>query len=384
MPPIRYAKEQGHYIITCDYLPDNPGHQLADEYYNISTTDTEAVFELAAGLNLDAVVAFGSDVAALPAAFVAEKLGLPGNPYSSVRILTQKDLFRNFLLENDFNVPRHRGFLSFGGMEEYFEQLNAAVVVKPVDASGSKGVSKVTDIKELRAAFDLALPFSKVKRVIVEEFIEKSIQIAGDGFVLNGELVFRCFAKEHFNPHDHPFNPVGESFPLQLPAPVQANIHNDIDRLMHLLNMRGGALNFDVFLDKDQKVFLMEIGPRAGGNFIAELIKYSTGTDLARYAVDVALGLDCSGLSMYQAAQCYAYYTPHSQTEGYLEDIILDESVAGNVVETIMFVKTGDPIKSFENLGCTIGGIIFKFDTADEMIRKMDSMSERVKVRVRQ
>ena len=51
-----YAKEQGHYIITCDYLPDNPGHQLADEYHNISTTDKMAVLKLAERLKVNGIV----------------------------------------------------------------------------------------------------------------------------------------------------------------------------------------------------------------------------------------------------------------------------------------------------------------------------------------
>ncbi|MBQ5658371.1 MAG: hypothetical protein IIV02_02440, partial [Peptococcaceae bacterium] len=37
----------GYYVITCDYLPSNPGHQFAHEYYNVSTTDKEAVLALA-------------------------------------------------------------------------------------------------------------------------------------------------------------------------------------------------------------------------------------------------------------------------------------------------------------------------------------------------
>jgi len=64
IPPIKYAKEQGHYVITCDYLPDNPGHKYADEYHNISTTDKEAVLKLANKLKVDGIVAYASDPAA--------------------------------------------------------------------------------------------------------------------------------------------------------------------------------------------------------------------------------------------------------------------------------------------------------------------------------
>lgn len=57
IPIIREAKQRGIYIITCDYLPNNPGHQLADEYYNISTTDVEKVLQLAKDKQVDFVFA---------------------------------------------------------------------------------------------------------------------------------------------------------------------------------------------------------------------------------------------------------------------------------------------------------------------------------------
>lgn len=44
---IRSAKGMGMYTILCDYLPDNPGQYEVDKYYNVSTTDVEAVYEIA-------------------------------------------------------------------------------------------------------------------------------------------------------------------------------------------------------------------------------------------------------------------------------------------------------------------------------------------------
>ena len=97
IPAIKAAKEMGHYVITCDYLPENPGHKFADEYYNVSTTDKEAVLKLAKELKIDGIVAYASDPAAPTAAYVSENLGIPGNPYESVAMLTEKDKFRDFL-----------------------------------------------------------------------------------------------------------------------------------------------------------------------------------------------------------------------------------------------------------------------------------------------
>ena len=93
---IKKAKKMGYYVISCDYLPSNPGHKYSDEYYNVSTTDKEAVLKLAKDLQVDGVVAYASDPAAPTAAYVCEQLGLPTSPFKSVEILSNKDLFRQF------------------------------------------------------------------------------------------------------------------------------------------------------------------------------------------------------------------------------------------------------------------------------------------------
>ena len=46
VPLIKRAKEMGNYVITVDYIPENPGHNLADEAYYDSTTDLDAVLKL--------------------------------------------------------------------------------------------------------------------------------------------------------------------------------------------------------------------------------------------------------------------------------------------------------------------------------------------------
>ena len=110
IPAIVKAKEKNLYTILCDYLPDNPGQEHADEFHQVSTTDKEAVLSVAKKLKVDYVMAYASDPAAPTAAYVAEKLGLPGSSYASVRVLSEKDLFREMLKKNKFNSPRAISF----------------------------------------------------------------------------------------------------------------------------------------------------------------------------------------------------------------------------------------------------------------------------------
>jgi biotin carboxylase len=383
LAPIKYAKRQGHYTITCDYLPENPGHSLADEYYNISTTDKEAVLDLAKKLNIDGILAFASDPSAPTAAYVAEKLNLPGNPYQSTLILSRKDLFRKFLKEHHFNVPVFESFTSVNDAKAFFEALEKPVMVKPVDSSGSKGVSKVCLVEEIDEAFKYALAYSGIGKVIIEEFIpKKDFQIAGDGFIYNGELVFRCFAQEHFNNEGNPFVPIGESFPLLISEHLQVKVHHEIQRLLTILGMRAGALNFDIIFDKEDNLYLIEIGARGGGNLISEVINYSTGIDLSKFSVDAALNIDCSALGLYEHAKYCSCYMIHTQQPGIFQGVELDPIISNNLLEKHIFVKEGATVRSFQGSNDALGCLILRYDFPEEMLGKMASMNKYVKIRI--
>lgn len=108
---IRAAKSMGCYTVLCDYLPDNPGQYEADKFYPVSTTDVEAVCQVAQSEQVDGILAYASDPAALPAAIVAERLGLPANPARSVEILGLKYRWRQFLQERHLPALRSVLFL---------------------------------------------------------------------------------------------------------------------------------------------------------------------------------------------------------------------------------------------------------------------------------
>jgi biotin carboxylase len=385
LAPILYAKRQGHYVITCDYLPDNPGHQFADAYFNVSTTDKEAVLQLAQQQSIHGIVAFASDPSAPTAAYVANILNLVGNPFESVLLLTRKDLFREFLKKNQFNVPISRTVSSLEEAYNCFSDISKPLMVKPVDSSGSKGVTKVKNIDGLSDAYNKALSFSQVRKVILEEFIErKGYQIAGDGFMQDGKLVFKCFAQEHFNRRGNPFVPVGESFPSQLADTIQNKIHNEIQRLLSLLQMRIGGLNFDILLNHQLEVYLMEIGPRCGGNLISEIIKYVTGIDLAKLVVDSALNFEIEDqwLIPNQPTNYCSSYMLHSLENGFFQGIEFSPTIEKNIIGQVVFVKKGDFVQRFDGSNHTLGYLILKFLSAEEMHTKMETMNERVKLMI--
>lgn len=380
---IETAKRLGFYTVLCDYLDDNPGQFVADKFYLVSTTDKEAVLKVALEEKIDGVIAYASDPAAPTAAFVAEKMGLPTNPYKSVEILCNKDKFREFLKNNGFNTPFAMGFNNYDVVLENFNKFKLPVIIKPVDSSGSKGVQRIDSISELKSSFDKAMSFSKSKTVIIEEFVEKfGYQIAGDGMVIDGKLVFRCFANDHFNPKCvNPFVPISASFPYNMPEEIHQKIHNEIQILITKLKMTSGTYNFDIRIDKDYNVYLMEIAPRDGGNYIPQIINYETGIDLVEYSIRIAMGEKINNISMVKPKGYYSYFAVHSLKDGILDEIDIDENVEkNNIVENHIIAKKGDKIKAFTGANTTLGILIMRFDNQEKMLDMMDNSEKWIKV----
>ena len=382
---IQKAKELGYTTILCDYLPDNPGQYEADVFYQVSTTDKDEVLTVAQKENIDGILAYASDPAAPTAAYVAEKMNLPGSPYKSVKILCNKDLFRNFLAENGFCTPVAKGYDNI--VNAYNDIINSVfklpVIIKPVDSSGSKGVGKVSEISQAKEKLEYAMSFSRNGKIIVEEFVEKfGYQIAGDGLSIDGKLVFRYFANDHFNSKCiNPFVPISASFPYNMPEEIHNKIHNEIQRLLTLLGMKTTTYNFDIRIDKDYNVYLMEIAPRDGGNYIPQIIKYATGVDLVEYSVRAAMGEKIQPPVSKNGDGYWAYYAVHSLKNGILKEIVINSDVLeNNIVENHILKKPGDEIKTFTGANTTLGILLMKFDSMEQMLDMMDNSEKWINV----
>ncbi|MFQ3191361.1 MAG: biotin carboxylase [Paraglaciecola sp.] len=381
IPPIKYALEQGHYVITCDYLPENPGHELAHERHDISTTDQEAVLALSQKLKIDGIVAYASDPAAPTQAYVAEKMGLVGNPYESVLILARKDLFRDFLAKNGFNTPRSESFYDFNKAQEWLSKIGVPTFIKPIDSSGSKGVSNINKHDDLERAFNLALSFSREKKVVVEEAIAREgYQIDSDIFMNDGEIVFWIWGDQHQDIMCHPYAPIAISFPSVLAPNIQIKAKDEIEKILKKLGFKTGAFNVEFVVDSDSEVWVIEIGPRNGGNLIPEVIKCSTGVDLIKYTVDSALGFDCADLVMRPTKGFYSSYMLHALEDGKVKEIWYSDEIKNNIIQDTIYIKSGDEVQKFNGSNHTLGTMIMKFETQEEMLHKMDNMEQYLKV----
>lgn len=381
LPAMQYAKDRGYYTILCDYDPNTLGKAYADEFYPISTVDKQKIAEVAEKTRINGIIAYLSDTAAPTAAFVANKLNLPANPYDSVLTLTKKDLFRRFLSENGFSCPQAKSYKSLLEAKKEICKFTFPLMLKPTDSSGSRGISLIRNPGELETAFKMACAHSKEKTIIMEEFIEMTHthQIGGDIFVIDGKIEFFGFLNCHRNLWN-PFIPVGKSYPLLLDNKKVEIIRNELQRLIHLLKIKSGPFNIEVILGKDEKPYIIEMAPRNGGNLIPNLLEMATGIDTVKLTIETALGNKINILPLFDSDVCYATYALHSQKEGKLVSIHHHKEIRGNIVKQVLFKEKGAIIEPFNGADKTIGFIFLKFHDLEELKNKMENMNQYIDI----
>lgn len=378
LPVIKVAQEEGVRVITCDYIPGNIAHKYSDEFHNVSVLDKEAVLGLARELGIDGIMSFAVDPGVETASYVAEKLGLNfQGSYESVRILQNKDLFRQFLTEHGFRVPHAKGYDHMEDALADTDYFTWPVIVKPVDSAGSKGVARVDTPAELESAIKVAISESHNGRFIIEDFLEKEgFSSDTECFTVDGRLVFCSFSDQRFDEHAlNPYTPSAYSWPPTMPEEAQRELRGELQRLADLLHLRTGIYNVETRLCKDGHPYIMEVSPRGGGNRLAEMLRYACGTDLIRNAVYDALGAPVEEFGDPVYDGWLAEVVLHADTDGKFSRLEISDELqshlGGEILETDLWVAPGDEVKGFNGANNAIGTLVVRFPSQQSLEEAM-------------
>jgi biotin carboxylase len=384
VPVIEAARELQCKIVTCDYLPDNPAHQLADEYRNVSISDREAVLEVAKELEISGILSFAADPGVTTAAYVAEKLGLPFQAdYETTRVLQNKNLFRAFLAEHSFATPWFERVNSVEQAQEVATKLSYPAIVKPTDSAGSKGVRKVEKSEEVVAAVEYALSFSLSGECLIEEFLEKEGDSSdADGFTVDGE--FRCisFSGQMFDADsENPYVPSSYVLPAAMSEDAQSILVSELQRLAELLQLGSGTYNIETRVATNGVPYIMEISPRGGGNRLSEFLEYASGVDLISAAVKAALGLPVENLHMPVYDGVWFQELLRAEVPGRFEGLWFDQEFHENHVKNEqIWIESGDRVEAFTSANFAFGSIFMRFNDRAELDDYLQNPSAHMKI----
>jgi len=375
IPLILAAQKMGFYVITSGNREEDLGHQYSDEYRKADFSDKEKMLELAQELGIDAVCPCCNDFSALSCAYIAEQIGLPGHdPLQTAEILHHKDNYRMFAAANDILSPKAESFSDSINALKSIHKFKFPVIVKPVDLTGGKGVSKINSLSEAKQAVETAFLLSKAKRVVIEEFIEGTNHGLST-FIRDGKVVFYFADNEHYFLNKYMVS--GASTPGDVPKEAIETLVWESEKIASLLKLKDGIFHIQ-FILKDMTPYIIEICRRPPGDLYIDFVKYATGVDYPSYIVKAFAGLSIDDLSH---AAPHGFYTRHcvmTDQTGTVQDVVFEESINNNIIDKFMWWKQGDVIADVTTQ--KFGIVFLKYDSNEDMNKKVLQLNNLIQV----
>lgn len=325
IPLVHRAKEAGWHTIVVSPNGDYPGFSLADEIAYCNIADIDAIVELAKTMQVQAIATDQTDIPVQAIQQVNRELGLPAIHCEDINNFRYKSRMRELCQSAGIKTIPYMVTNDMTEVETFFHKLDGAVIIKPVDSQGSRGVTQVKTIAELRGAYDKAMEYSKEKKVIVEQFIEGQ-EVEVDTVMYHDEIkavligdVFNFETIQIFSAYER-------IYPSQLPTAIQDEIRRVNAQTLKVLGLHTGWTHGEYMVATNGDVYLLEVGARGGGNYIgSDIVKTMIGVSTDEMAFRTAIGDESFYSEVGLTNKCCAYKC-FCLPEGTISKIDIDEA----------------------------------------------------------
>ena len=264
IPLIKRAQELGAYVITTDFNTDyslSPAKLVANEAWDISWSDIDALAEKCLACGIDGVTAGFSEIRVENLIKLCEKLGLPCYVnFDQLAITRDKVLFKNECRK--YGVPTIREYGNINAVDAY------PVIVKPTDRAGSIGVGIAHDKEELESAYATAVEKSLSGGVIIEEYITDAIEMDAHYAIREGEvtlLVTDDIVPAMGNAADNKVVQSAWMYPSKFEESFIEKSDPSIKRMIRGMGIENGTIFFSGFANKAGEFAFFECGFRLWG-----------------------------------------------------------------------------------------------------------------------
>lgn len=285
LPLVKKAKEMGIETHCFAWIDGAVCNEFADFFYPISILDKDLILEKCKEIGIDGITTIATDIAVPTICYIADKLDLISNSWDSALLSTNKLEMRKAFSRAGCSIPKFIEVLTDGFNVEGF---SFPLIVKPVDRSGSRGVSKVDFEKDLGSALKYAAEESFSKSILVEEYIE-GIEVSVECISWNGNHKVLVIT-DKFTSGSPNFVELAHHQPSFLPELIQRNIKDETLKCLDALGIKYGASHSEFKITSDGKIYVIEVGARMGGDFIgSNLVELSTGYDFLKATINIAI-----------------------------------------------------------------------------------------------
>ncbi len=378
LPAIKKAKELGHYVAVADFNPNAVGIPYADEFYNASTIDIEAICKVAEEFKPDGIMTLATDMPMRSIAAATSRLGLPGISMDTAIKSTDKGEMIKAFKEYGVESPWFYIIENVTMLNALLSQLSYPCILKPTDNAGSRGVMLVKSVEELIEAYQYSVSQSRGGLVILEEYMtgpEVSVEV----MVVDGEPHVLQVTDKLTTGAPY-FVEMGHNQPSMLPAEDVEKIKDLACRAVKSVGINCGPSHVEIKLTPTGPK-MVELGARMGGDCITtHLVPLSTGIDMIKATIDVSLGLNPDITPTLHKGSAIRFFDAPCGVISAIEGV--EESQAIDGVQEISFTKSvGDEVTEIHSSLDRCGFVIAQCDSASEAIEVCEKAKKSIYIK---
>lgn len=297
---------ESHYFSMLDGKVDD---SMVDFFHEINIFNKDGIVTICKEIGVDGVVPT-TELSVPVTAYVAEKLGLLGNPVEVAEVITNK--YRNRkCIENltDLLSPKFVEAKCIEDIEN--SDVSYPMILKPVCLGGKRGITVVNKHDELATAFEYAAnSFRKdVKPLIIaEQFMEGGMECSVESISIKGRHTIVQITQKDSSGAPHCVE-LGHHQPAPLSNEIWNRVVNGVSSGLTAIGLGNGPCHTEIKII-DGKVYLIEFNARPGGDHIWwPMVELSTGFDIIGAVVQAAAG-DLESIDVKSFKHCYSglYY----------------------------------------------------------------------------
>lgn len=384
LPMYEIARQRGLWIIGVDQDPQACAAGLADEFVQISIRDYEGLKEYFKDRKIQGIISPASDAAHETIYEISHEFDLPWKPsIKAVRGSCDKEYFLNQAALSGVKVPKHCANSHLKDMLDNVKALGLPVIVKPIDSSGSKGISFVKDLRELEKAFEYAYANSFNGKVIVEEYVQGT-HFSAEVFRQKGETILFAISEKKLTGTDK-FITLQHMIPAALDEALKKLVYNELTLLCQHFKIDDGPVNFD-FIIQGNEIYHIEMGARLAGNGMPSLIKLCYEVDTYEMTLDLIMNNEREVYDSIIPPQSYsALKVITAERNGVFAEITgLDNLKCHPAFKEIkVFVKEDDKVSVFEQANNKLGYIMAAHTDINKVKELLAFADEKIKIKLK-
>ncbi len=289
IPLVKVANDMGILTIVSSARSTDPAKKVAWKAYDVDGMDIPGLITLAKSENIDGVLVGVADILVPAYCKICDILNLPCYATQEiVDIFAFKDVFKatcerygihgipEFYLDNKMNP-------------EDLKKVNYPVMIKPVDNGGGVGMTVAYNEIELKEGVLIALNASKVKRFIVEKYMQCDDMGMYYTFK-DGYCSVSCVYDRYTTNEQKGVSRVclGGTYPSKHLEEYFARMHNNVVRMFKEIGIKNGVLMLSGFYENGE-FYVYDTGFRLQGEAPHLLMKAIHGFDQRELLIRFAL-----------------------------------------------------------------------------------------------